>query len=61
MLILEIEMTLPKELDGKVFDKDGNQVKKLNAMKTLYDENGEKITSLPIDGEGNYREEEKIQ
>lgn len=56
----EIEMTLPKELDGKVFDKDGNQVKKLNgAMKTLYDENGEKITSLPIDGEGNYREEEK--
>lgn len=56
----EIEMTLPKELDGKVFDKDGNQVKKLNgAMKSLYDENGEKITSLPIDGEGNYREEEK--
>ena len=56
----EIEMTLPKELDGKVFDKDGNQVKKLNgAMKALYDENGEKITSLPIDGEGNYREEEK--
>lgn len=56
----KIEMTLPKELDGKVFDKDGNQVKKLNgAMKTLYDENGEKITSLPIDGEGNYREEEK--
>ncbi|MEG0250865.1 MAG: hypothetical protein RR561_08375 [Peptostreptococcus sp.] len=56
----EIEMTLPNELDGKVFDKNGKPVKKINgAMKVLYDENGEKIKSLPIDGNGNYKEEEQ--
>lgn len=54
----EIEMTLPKELDGKVFDKDGKPIKKINgAMKVLYDESGEKIEKLPIDGDGNYKEE----
>lgn len=51
----EIQVRLPKELRGKVFNKDGKEVTVLNgSMKELYDEKGNKITTLPIDGEGNY-------
>ena len=54
----EIRITLPKELKGKVFDKNGNEVTVLKgSMRDLFDENGNRIERLPIDGEGNYKPE----
>lgn len=54
----EIRITLPKELKGKVFDKNGKEVTVLNgSMRDLFDENGNRIERLPIDGDGNYKPE----
>lgn len=54
----EIRITLPQELKGKVFDKNGKEVTVLNgSMKDLFDENGNRIEKLPIDANGKYKPE----
>lgn len=54
----EVVVRLPKELKGKVFDKNGRELDSLNgAMKDIYDEKGNKIETLPIDEKGNYKPE----
>ncbi|MGM9552458.1 MAG: DUF4367 domain-containing protein [Clostridia bacterium] len=39
------DMELPKELRGKLFDKDGNEVKYMKEYDELYDKNGEVMTA----------------
>lgn len=56
----EIVVRLPKELKGKIFDKDGKAIDSLNgSMKNIYDKDGNKIERLPIDENGNYKPENK--
>lgn len=38
-------LELPKELRGKLFDKDGNEVKYMKEYDELYDKNGEVMTA----------------